>query len=64
MLRKYAYVVTCTTPIFEKRAMFVCIYGLNFHLKCSFQSILEKNTKSVTCRAFREFLKIIEAALK
>ena len=30
-----------TTLILEKRALFGCIYGLNFHLKCSFQSILE-----------------------
>ena len=28
--------------ILEKRTLFVCIYGLNFHLKCTFQSILEK----------------------
>ena len=26
----------------EKSALFVCIHGLNSHLKCSFKSILEK----------------------
>ena len=27
----------------KKNVLFVCIYGLNSHLKCSFKDILEKN---------------------
>ena len=36
--------------ILEKSAPFVYIYGLNFHLKCSFKSILVKNHRNISLR--------------
>ena len=38
--------------ILERCALFVSIYGLNSHLKCSFKSILEINTKMFPCGSF------------
>ena len=32
---------------FGKKTLFVCIYELNFHLKCSFQSISKKKYKNI-----------------
>ena len=37
--------------ILEKRALFLCIYGLNSHLKCSFKGILKKKHQHVSLRA-------------
>ena len=31
----------------EKSALFLCIYGLKFHLKCSFKSMLEKKHQNI-----------------
>ena len=40
-----------TTLILEKIALFVCIYGLNSHLKCSFKKILEKKHENLSLRS-------------
>ena len=42
-------------PFFENRkkcpgVLFVCIYGLNSHLKCSFKSILERKHQNYSLR--------------
>ena len=37
--------------IFENIALFVYIYGINSHFKCSFKNILEKNKKIFPCGA-------------
>ena len=36
--------------ILEKCTLFVCIYGLNSHLKCCFKSILEKKHQKFSLR--------------
>ena len=42
----------------EKIALFVCIYGLNSHLKCSFKNILEKffPAKTFFCMSYMKCL--------
>ena len=39
------------TLILEKTALFVFIYGFNSHLKCHFNSILEKKHENFPCGA-------------
>ena len=39
------------TLILEKIALFVCIYGLNSHLKCSFKNILKKKQEKFSLRS-------------
>ena len=39
--------------ILEKIALFVCIYGLNCHLKCSFKDILEKKHEQFFLRSLK-----------
>ena len=41
-IKKSTLILQKTALILEKCTLFVCIYGLNSHLKCCFKSILEK----------------------
>ena len=43
--------------ILEKSALFVCIYGLDSHLKCSFNSIFEKYTNFFPCEVRMSYMK-------
>ena len=49
--RKSALILQEGALTLEKSALFVCIYGLNPHSKCSFKSILEKNINIFQCGA-------------
>ena len=37
-------------PVLEKSVLFMCIYGLNSHLKCNFKSALEKKHQNFSLR--------------
>ena len=43
--------------ILEKSALFVCIYGLDSYLKCSFNSIFEKYTNIFLCGVRMSYMK-------
>ena len=43
---------TKSTLIWEKIVLFVCIYGLISHLKCSFKNILEKKQENFPLELF------------
>ena len=46
-----------------KIALFVCIYGLNSHLKCSFKGILDKKHKNFPCGALLVYELFMEVSL-